>query len=156
VVDASSRPGSRRMKGRSSVRRGTAMYRSLPSARARARTGRWGAVGVALDHRAARHAGSEARRAAAADAPAKLGIRPSAPGKLAGQNRRRRRKPRPESTTREQAAWNGLLAVLVVGASFSHRAQGGGIWPDGAGMPDPQPQAPHQPSQHLSRPMAGG
>jgi hypothetical protein len=26
-----------------------------------------------------------------------------------------------------------------VGASFSHHAQGGGIWPDGAGMPDPQP-----------------
>src|SRR5215218_8630459 len=39
-------------------------------------------------------------------------------------------------------AWNGLRAVRAVGASFSHRAQGGGIWPDGAGMPDPQPQAP--------------
>jgi hypothetical protein len=25
----------------------------------------------------------------------------------------------------------------VAGASFSHHAQGGGIWPDGAGMPDP-------------------
>jgi hypothetical protein len=33
-------------------------------------------------------------------------------------------------------------AALVVGASFSHRAQGGSLWPDGAGMPDPQPQAP--------------
>ena len=43
----------------------------------------------------------------------------------------------------------------MVGASFSHRAQGGGIWPDGAGMPDPQPQAPHQPTPLLSRPMAG-
>jgi len=40
----------------------------------------------------------------------------------------------------------------VVGASFSHHAQGGGIWPDGAGMPDPQPQALHQPTRHLSRP----
>src|SRR5829696_3557952 len=35
-----------------------------------------------------------------------------------------------------------LQAALVAGASFSHHAQGGGIWPDGAGMPDPQPQAP--------------
>src|SRR5215204_4850090 len=34
-------------------------------------------------------------------------------------------------------------------------AQGGGIWPDGAGMPDPQPQAPHQPTRHPSRPSAG-
>jgi len=30
----------------------------------------------------------------------------------------------------------------VVGASFSHHAQGGGIWPDGTGMPDHQQQAP--------------
>ena len=30
----------------------------------------------------------------------------------------------------------------MVGASFSHHAQAGGSWPDGAGMPDPQPQAP--------------
>jgi Single-strand binding protein family len=37
----------------------------------------------------------------------------------------------------------------------SHHAQGGGIWPDGAGMPDPQPQAPHQPTRHPSRPLAG-
>ena len=29
--------------------------------------------------------------------------------------------------------------ALVVGASFFHHAQGGGIWPDGAGMPDRQP-----------------
>jgi hypothetical protein len=35
--------------------------------------------------------------------------------------------------------WNGPASGLVVGASFSHHAQGGGIWPDGAGMPDPQP-----------------
>ena len=35
----------------------------------------------------------------------------------------------------------GRRAALVVGASFSHHAQGGRIWPDGAGMPDPQPQA---------------
>ena len=41
----SSRAGSRRMKGRSSVRRGTAMYSSLPSARACARTGSWGRRG---------------------------------------------------------------------------------------------------------------
>ena len=34
----------------------------------------------------------------------------------------------------------GRRAALVAGASFSHRAQGGGIWPVGAGMPDPQPK----------------
>jgi len=39
----------------------------------------------------------------------------------------------------------------VPGASFSHHAQDGGIWPDGAGMPDPQPRALHQPSRLLSR-----
>jgi hypothetical protein len=39
-------------------------------------------------------------------------------------------------------AWAGPQAALAVGASFSHHAQGGGIWPDGVGMPDPQPQAP--------------
>jgi 2-polyprenyl-6-hydroxyphenyl methylase/3-demethylubiquinone-9 3-methyltransferase len=41
----SSRAGSRRMKGRSSARLGTAMYRSLASARARGRTGSWGRQG---------------------------------------------------------------------------------------------------------------
>ena len=30
----------------------------------------------------------------------------------------------------------------MVGASFSHHAPGGGIWPDGTGMPDPRPQSP--------------
>src|SRR5512132_3957288 len=50
----------------------------------------------------------------------------------------------------------GRHAALVVGASFSHHAQGGGILPDGAGMPDPQPQALHQPTRHPSRPTAGG
>ena len=49
---------------------------------------------------------------------------------------RRRSRPEPGTTCQQ----------LAVGASFSHRAQGGGIWPDGAGMPDPQPQAPHQPT----------
>jgi hypothetical protein len=45
-------------------------------------------------------------------------------------------------SARRLVAWDELRAVLVVGASFSHHAQGGGIWPDGAGMPGPQPQAP--------------
>jgi D-alanyl-D-alanine carboxypeptidase len=35
------------------------------------------------------------------------------------------------------APGTGRRAALVAGASFSHHAQGGGIWPDGAGMPDP-------------------
>src|ERR671920_1405892 len=56
---------------------------------------------------------------------------------------------------RTTRAWDELQAALAAGASFSHHAQGGGIWPDGAGMPDPQPQAPHQPTRHLSRPSAG-
>jgi Alpha/beta hydrolase family len=43
-------------------------------------------------------------------------------------------------------------AALVVGASFSHHAQGGGIWPDGSWHARPQPYAPHQPSRLLSRP----
>jgi len=30
----------------------------------------------------------------------------------------------------------------MAGASFSHHAQGGGIWPDGAGMPDPSRKRP--------------
>jgi hypothetical protein len=38
-------------------------------------------------------------------------------------------------------AWRGPHAALAAGASFSHRAQGGGIWPGGAGMPGHQPQA---------------
>jgi ribosomal protein S18 acetylase RimI-like enzyme len=39
-------------------------------------------------------------------------------------------------------AWDGPRAALVAGASISHRAQGGSLWPDGGGMPDHQPQAP--------------
>jgi hypothetical protein len=35
----------------------------------------------------------------------------------------------------------GRQAALVAGASISHRAKGGEIWPDGGGMPDHQPQA---------------
>jgi hypothetical protein len=49
-----------------------------------------GASGLLLTTRAARHAGSEARRAAAVGAPAKLGIRPVAPGKRAARWRSRR------------------------------------------------------------------
>jgi hypothetical protein len=48
-----------------------------------------GASGLALTTRAARHAGSEASRAAAG-APAKLGIRPVAPGKRVARSRSRR------------------------------------------------------------------
>jgi hypothetical protein len=42
-----------------------------------------------------------------------------------------------------QVARNGAdERPLVVGASFSHRAQGGGIWPDCTGMPDPSHKRP--------------
>src|SRR5215216_6715256 len=43
---------------------------------------------------------------------------------------------------RTTGAWDELQAALVVGASFSHHAPGGGIWPDGAGMPDPSGKRP--------------
>jgi hypothetical protein len=45
-------------------------------------------------------------------------------------------------------------AALAAGASFSHRAQGGGMWPGGAGMPDPQPQAP-PPTNSAPEPAIG-
>jgi hypothetical protein len=79
----SRRRGSRTMKGRSAVSRGTAMYTSLPSARALALTGSWGASGLALMTWAACHSGSEASRSAATSAPAKFGILPVAPGNRA-------------------------------------------------------------------------
>jgi hypothetical protein len=46
------------------------------------------------------------------------------------------------SKTHRKLPATGRRAALVAGASCSHRAQGGGVWPDGAGMPNPQPQAP--------------
>jgi hypothetical protein len=53
------------------------------------------------------------------------------------------------------AARNGPCAALVVGASFSRHAQGGGIWPDGAGMPDPSRKRPtNQPGTRASRWLA--
>jgi hypothetical protein len=56
----------------------------------------------------------------------------------------------PPAPTTSAGSWNrptsppetGRRAALVVGASFSHHAQGGGIWPDGAGMPDPSRKRP--------------
>ena len=44
-----------------------------------------------------------------------------------------------------KTAWDGLRAVLAVGASFSHHAQGGGIWPDGLPCPTPAASAANQP-----------
>jgi hypothetical protein len=49
-------------------------------------------------------------------------------------------------------AWRGPHAALAAGASFSHHAQGGGIWPDGTSMPDPSRKHSTQPSRHPSRP----
>jgi hypothetical protein len=46
------------------------------------------------------------------------------------------------------SAWDGLRAVLAAGASFSHHVQGGGIWPDGAGMPDLQPETSSSATSH--------
>src|SRR5829696_8897935 len=60
--------------------------------------------------------------------------------------------PPPSTSSAEQAAWDELQAALAARASFSGHAQSGGTWPDGAGMPDPQPQAFYQPTRLLSRP----
>ena len=42
----------------------------------------------------------------------------------------------------------------MAGASFSRHSQGGGIWPDGAGMPNPQRQAP--PTNSAPEPATAG
>src|SRR6185503_1649941 len=87
LAAARSRPASRRgsssRKQRSSRRRGTAMNTRLPCWRASTRTGSCGASGLHLTTRAACHAGDSASRRAAASAPTKFGIRPTAPGKRA-------------------------------------------------------------------------
>jgi hypothetical protein len=44
----------------------------------------------------------------------------------------------PSPATQGSQPATGRRAALVVGASLSARAQGEGISPDGAGMPDPQ------------------
>src|SRR5680860_999630 len=64
-----------------SRRRGTAITSVLPCARARRRAWVCGESGLALIVSASTQAGCLASRSAAALAPAKLGIRPSAPGK---------------------------------------------------------------------------
>ena len=71
---------------------------------ARARIGSCGASGLALTTRAARHFGSEARQAAAASAPAKLGIRPVAPGKQATCSRSMRAQMRSRTASLARAA----------------------------------------------------
>ena len=63
--------------------------------------------------------------------------------------------PMPKVLTTPALSWRGPHAALAAGASISHHAQGGGIWPDGAGMPGPQPQALHQPTRHPSEVMQG-
>jgi hypothetical protein len=47
----------------------------------------------------------------------------------------------------------GRRAAPAAGASFSHHAWGGGIWPDDAGMPDPPSRKRRQPTRLLSRPV---
>jgi hypothetical protein len=95
---------------------GTARYSSLPSARARARTGSCGASGLALTTRAVRHGGSEASRAAAAGAPAKLGIHPWAPGKRATRSRSRRDQTRSRTACLALAASSRLRSERTLGA----------------------------------------
>ena len=41
-----------------------------------------------------------------------------------------------------RAAWDGPRAALAAGASVSHHAQGGGIWPDGLACPTPSRKRP--------------
>ena len=52
------------------------MKTTFPSTSARVRTGHCGESGLALTVAAASHSGASARRAAAASAPTKFGIRP--------------------------------------------------------------------------------
>ena len=72
--------GSRRRKGCWSRSRGTAMTSCLPSSRARRRPWVWGESGLALTTCARFQVRCAASFSAASLAPAKLGIRPSAPG----------------------------------------------------------------------------
>ena len=68
-------------------RRGTAMYKILPSASARRRTGSCGASGFTLTTSARRHTAISRSNCAACSAPAKFGTRPSAPGNRAAPSR---------------------------------------------------------------------
>ena len=72
--------GSRTRKGWGSRRRGTAMITVLPSSRATRRAWVWGESGLALIVRARFQSRWPESFSAARCAPAKLGIRPSAPG----------------------------------------------------------------------------
>ncbi len=73
--------GSRTRNGCLWRSRGTAITRAFPSSRARRRPCVWGESGFAFTTRARFQARCEARRSAASFAPAKFGMRPSAPGK---------------------------------------------------------------------------
>jgi hypothetical protein len=53
----------------------------------------------------------------------------------------------------EGGLWH-QVEEAAAGGGFSHHARGGGIWPDGAGMPDPQPQAP--PTNPAPEPATAG
>src|SRR5512132_1227485 len=94
--------------------------------------------------------GSIARRCGSTGCWSRAGIQTVARGSTAA-SACRSSKPKAEQDPLQQPRM-GWHAALVVGAWFSHRAQGGGIWPVGAGMPDPQGQALHQPTRHPSRP----
>ena len=61
--------------------------------------------------------------------------------------------PLTRSKTHRKLPGTGRRAALVAGASFSRHTQGGGIWPDGAGMPDPAASAP--PTNPAPEPTTG-
>ena len=84
---AESPRGSSSRNGCWSRRRGTAITSTLPCSSASRRAWVWGESGLALTVVAASQAGCRASRSAAALAPAKFGIRPSAPGKRATPSR---------------------------------------------------------------------
>src|SRR3954453_2379594 len=81
ISSSLSRLGSSSRKGCWSRSRGTAITRTLPSVRASLRTWVWGESGLALITSALSQPEWRGSLSAAPLAPAKLGIRPSAPGK---------------------------------------------------------------------------
>ena len=117
---SASSSGSRRKKGSSSARRGTAMKTVMPSSNARCRTGHCGESGFALTVRAPCQAGSVRSSSAAASAPTKFGMRwwgagkrPAPAATIASQTRSRSSAFAARSSGSPPASWSwrrGLMA----------------------------------------------
>jgi hypothetical protein len=89
------------------------MYTRFLSASALARTGSWGASGLALMTRAPRHSGVDASRSAARSAPTKFGMRPSTPGNRAAPAARNAAHTRSRSSCFPVAARSSRPAAIT-------------------------------------------